>query len=408
MHGVKPFWRWMPFTVFSIALLVARLAAAELPEALPEARQSVEIIAAGDRPTTLALQARLLPWLDARDVRLGWSFRTSIEPREVLARQAPEFSLLARIWLDLRSSTRAILYVVDTRGDRFLVRVLSVPGGYDEVARESLGNILESTLDALLLGGEVGLSRASATAQVERELGSLDDPSRDGTDVATFEVATADTPDTPLPGLAPLSEEAVNRAPAHSVGLFDAILLGASVDTLRDTEALRVAPQLSTYIFGATPAALAVFGGLSAGYSLPATWSGAEAGVELHGPSLRLLGGVRRRGLGATWRAAAGVGVELLHVSPRAYHNDARPVDAFWIASPLLCGRLAFEPELTDRWFLSFALGADLDLAGHHFDIDRAGTRSTVLQPWRVRPVALVALGFSAPRDPFSSPPLQP
>lgn len=401
MYGTKRLWAWVQLLLLVFTLSVASSASAERPPAW----HSVEIVAAGDRGTTLALQARLLTWLDARDVRLGWSFRTSIEPRKVLATKLADDAVLARIWLDLRHPNRAMVYVVDTREERFLVRVLSVPDGYDEITRESLGNILESALDALLLGGEIGVSRASATTQVERELGTLDDPNRPN---RPNRAVTATAPMQPQSRPESSTKMPDTQPPVRTTGLFDAVSIGARIDTLSGTDALRVAPQATTYVFGASPAVTAAFGWLSAGYTLPSTWSGTEAGVELHGPSVHLLGGLRRRSPSATWRAAAGVGIELLQVEPQSFTTDARPVDAFWIAAPLVSARLAFEPQVTDRWFLSFALGADLDLAGHHFDIAQGDTRSTVLEPWRVRPVALVALGFSVPRDPFSSPPLQP
>ena len=348
-------------------------------------QRSVDVIAAGDRATSLALQARLLPWLDARDVRLRWAFRSSIEPRKVLAQDTSGEAVLTRIWLDVRSAERAILYVVDTRGERFLVRVLPVSGVYDEVTRESLGNVLESAIDVLLLGGAIGLTRESATAQVERELGSLEDPAA---------------------GTTPEAVETSNRAPApereapqpestdSDVPVIAGISVGAGVDTLSGSDALRVAPQASVYFFGASSASWAGFGWVSASYHLPSTWSAPEAGVELHGPALQLLGGLRGRVARSVWRAALGVGAELTHVAPKSFSEDARPLAAFWIGAPLVSARVAFEPYLAEHWFLSLVLGADVDLAGHHFDIDQAGERTALLEPWRVRPLALVAVGF--------------
>jgi len=352
--------------------------------------RSVDVIAAGDRATSLALQARLLPWLDARDVRLSWAFRSSIEPRKVLAQETSGEAVLARIWLDVRSTDRAILYVVDTRGERFLVRVLPVSGDYDEVTRESLGNILESAIDVLLLGGEIGLTRESATAQVQRELGSLEDPAP-----APTPVAAATSSPAPAPADRAAEREAPLPEPADSdVLVITGVSIGAGVDTLSGNDAWRIAPQASVYFFGASAASLAGFGWFSAGYHLPSTWSAAEAGVDLHGPALHLLGGVRGRVARSVWRAALGVGAELTHVEPKSFDDEASPVAAFWIGAPLVSARVAFEPYLAERWFLSLVLGADLDLAGHHFDIAEGGTRTPLLEPWRVRPLALMAVGF--------------
>src|SRR5688572_2669263 len=71
---------------------------------------------------------------------------------------------LARVFVDLREPRRVTLWFVDPEHDRILVRQLDRSPGGDEVMREELGHILETSTEGLLSGAEIGLPRAKVMA----------------------------------------------------------------------------------------------------------------------------------------------------------------------------------------------------------------------------------------------------
>ena len=101
------------FVTLSLVVLCARSATAQV--ATPK---RVDVTAAGEPQVVDALQLRLRALLRDYPVELHWSHTTEIRPREVFAVQT---DALAKIWLDARGSSRAVLYLVDSAHERFLV-----------------------------------------------------------------------------------------------------------------------------------------------------------------------------------------------------------------------------------------------------------------------------------------------
>ncbi len=147
------------------ALLNSRTAWALEESFADEAQRRVEVVAAGERNVTAVLEPRLRLLLQDYPVALFFAVATDFRPRDVFA--SGNDACLARIWLDARVSTRAVIYLVDDAHERFLVRVVPLEHGYDEVAQESLGTIVQSSIEALLAGASVGVTRRDAEAQVD-------------------------------------------------------------------------------------------------------------------------------------------------------------------------------------------------------------------------------------------------
>jgi len=337
-----------------------------------QAEHSVAITAAGPPEPVALVEARTRALLRDVPVTISWSVRASFRPRDVFeSKDGPE---LSRIWLDLRDSARAVLYVVDVAHERFLVRVVPLESGYDEVAGESLGTILESSVEALLAGATLGVTREAAEEQVSA-LGAPES----------------------APQRAPASEPApaVDSAPVRSrraVPYQIAPQMDLRLQALSEGPVLLYGPE-----FGASllrPGRhLSVAAFLDLGYRSPVDWQVDGVGARFRGLGVRGGAGVRF-GLGARGSLAVlgTVGVDGLEVSPVVGDPAAEARDTFWIAMPMAGLHLDGEVEVAPDMWLWCSLGAEVDLMGHHFDMIEAGEPVTVLAPWRVQPVLRIGL----------------
>ncbi|MGE0789043.1 MAG: hypothetical protein AB7S26_25445 [Sandaracinaceae bacterium] len=339
-----------------------------------EEARSVEVTVAGDAASTSAIEEVIRGLVSPLAVTLRWTTAERIAADDVLALRIEDPSVVARVWVDLSSDERALIYIANTRNDRFLVRSVAVAGEYDEVARESIGQIVESSIGALLAGGEIGVSRDAAAREVERETG------------------VAPIPVPPPRRVAPPDPEPTRDEGPSPTYSFAALYHGEVLD---DRPSLRHAPELAAAI-GVTGGELDLVVWLAAQYHAPYELRGEPAGVHLDGGGVRVAIGVAYRPLSfLTWRTVIGGGVDLSWVRPEAYpwaHVEAYP--PFLLAAPI--GTLASTLELIVAGpFAVFAgVSADVDLAGNRFVVESPNGSIAVIDPWRVRVGWIVGCGF--------------
>jgi hypothetical protein len=80
---------------------------------------------------------------------------------------------LAHVYVDLREPP-LLVYIGDQGHARVLIRRVALPASFDEAAREEVGAIVSSAIDALCAGGTIGIVRARAAPEPP-----AGDPSRD-------------------------------------------------------------------------------------------------------------------------------------------------------------------------------------------------------------------------------------
>jgi hypothetical protein len=68
-----------------------------------------------------------------------------------------------RAFVDLTDDRNAALYFADRAGERFLVRQVALPDGLTALGRETLGQVLELSVRALLEDDQVGMTRAETS-----------------------------------------------------------------------------------------------------------------------------------------------------------------------------------------------------------------------------------------------------
>ena len=139
-------------------------AAAPAPEVRASRRpEAVDITLVGTTEAYDSLRARIgerMPF----GVPLLWSRIDRFNPLSELLRgpQTPQPASALRCWIDLADLHRATLYFADQRGERFLVRELPLSGRFDEVDQQSVAQVLELSVSALIENEEIGFSRAQA------------------------------------------------------------------------------------------------------------------------------------------------------------------------------------------------------------------------------------------------------
>jgi hypothetical protein len=364
--------------------LVAIAALAVLPvplRAQDAPRAALDVVAVGPGAALAAMADRVRS-LEARfPVAVRWTAVESIDVRAIVAPRAVDEGVFARVWLDLSNPERAVLFLANAGHDRFLVRVLPVSDDYGELTRESLATVVESAIDALLAGGQIGVDRGTAVREIEAQT---------GTPIAAKPPAPA----------APIASEAAPGAIAprrEETALQPALLITAQyrVDAVAAGPALRHGPQLGIAGSFGWGAAIDLLLGVSAQYVAPFSIDDAGRGVEQYGGGARIaVGATGRAGGNFNWQAALGGGIDRFRVEPAvAASTGLEAAEPFSITAPVatLFANFAWRPA---AW-IEFGLGAGLDVAlsGPHFDVQSGSARAQAISPWRVHPYGLVGIG---------------
>jgi hypothetical protein len=127
------------------------------------ATAKVVLIGAAAADTELPLLFREL--LGRKGVTVEIDRATRFAQDELLESDAPES---IRVFVVLDEPTRARLRFRGPDGERYLLRTVTLAGGLDAVGRELLGQVVESSVVALLHSTE-GMSRKEVTAALERD-----------------------------------------------------------------------------------------------------------------------------------------------------------------------------------------------------------------------------------------------
>lgn len=334
---------------------------------------SVRVVVAGDGATTLALEQHLVTLLSERHVQLELRRELEIRGQDVLNRPAHEETILANIWLDVTQESRALLYIKNARSDRFLVRTLPLENGYDELGRESLANIVESAIDVLLQGGEIGVTREEAEKQV---------------------AAQAPAPPDPPPAAAESTKITSNkRETSEESPLSPAIFAGVTGD-LTARSVARLSLRMGASLSGVRTARFTWFSSLEGGYAWSSPLESNDVRLEFETLGGRWVTGLRLAGGHIGWRLGLGGGLEAMRVTAEVKDPSLRVTSSLWVLTPLLSAMTSLDLALSERWFGVLSIGGDVALTTHDFEVVRGETAESLLSPWRVRPSSQLGIGF--------------
>ena len=313
------------------------------------------VIAAQKNGQATALRDNLLE-LFGRIEAIAWYRDTRrIDPEQLRGTAGPVPAALAYVWIDIGVAhpDRALVYLSGADQQRILQRTVLMPAGFDEVAREEIAQIVASSVDTLRAGAPLRVAKPD-------------------------DVLLTAPPRAPRGWLALGATGAAERwsdeqaaVPAFGLSAMLARRRGA-----REGDRFEPALWLTLDYHGATTSgpviALAMRGGSAALVALPG-W---------------------RLGRGVGVRAGAGVGLELLSVTPSL--GDAQSVVLLdpprWVTTPFARAALRLDVDLTGPFCAFVAATGDVNLRNNSYFVDNEGASQPVYTPSRFRPAALVGV----------------
>ena len=305
------------------------------------------------------LRAVLAELLERQGVTCSFSEAGRFEPEAFLGEPA-ERQLLVFVVIE---PGRAGLYFRSPHGDRFLLRKLALQHGLDELGKELVAQVVESSTLALLRSS-VGISRAEARAELEQE------------------TVREERAPPPLPA------PAVSRRPQRDSPSRFELGVGARYGVLWSGPDLGVSHGPAAELGVAYRTRVRLRLRASAEYWFPSSLSSSLMEADIGATALR---GVFDAGLplGAnrTLYAGIGAGTDLVRVEPvEPAGSEAVPAPAKTHTVPVVRLELGYEI----RWApieLGFAAFVDMSLVDTHYDVAGAsGETEPVGAPWPVRP----------------------
>lgn len=326
------------------------------------ARRVELVVVAGPAEGVQPFEAALREVLVAKRLGLASARKDTLTPEEVaLATTAsPEeaASIVARVFVDFTAAGHATLFLIDPRRGRIHVRRVTMAHGFDVVARESTLFVVEESIDAILEGREIGVSRE------EYQRGVVAPPS----------APAAASP--PSPPAQPAADETRLMLAAG----YDAVALGSGA--YQHAAKLVGAARLARVRISATARVAAPLS--IAGEGVQAQlWA---AGVSVSGAARIFVSGNLSVSVGL------GGGVDLTRVAPTVTSPDVQAAAVFWAPSPLLRTFVEIE-QLFGRVSVSIAVAGEAHLLAERYTVRTGDAGRDVFVPRRLRPEAAVLVG---------------
>ena len=338
-----------------------------------EAEPSAVVSLIGTEGAGAELSLVLSELLERSHVKAEIFAEGQFDPDSVLAAAEDD----ARIWIFvvIRDGHDARLYFRGPFGKRFLLRELSLPNGLDEVGRELIGQVVESSSVALLHSG-TGMTRDEATASLSRER----------------EAAPANAPAAPAKKPAPPRPSTTSERRATVVF---AIGEHEFVQWTQDGgPALGIGGEAALGVV--LPPGWALRGRIGGDYRAPESVTRAGVGATYSSFGFRG-GGDIGKGFGphAVYLGLF-AGADVNHAEARASASGVRATPASDGAAAVLRAELRY--ELTaGQFFIAAGPFADFATARTHYDLAEGRKTVRVVELWMVRPGISITLGWSTP-----------
>jgi hypothetical protein len=351
-----------------LLLCVCRLCLAAEPDIRPARRQVELIIGAGPNDTQL-LEPAMRDMLVKKGLAVDTTRKAVVTAQDVAAAIAPPKEAapsVARVLLDFTTPGQGTLFLIDPRRGRVYVRRMALAHGLDAVARASVRFVVEQSIDAILEGREIGVSRE------EFQRSALPPPP----------VAEA-PPAPPVPGAAP--------APAVTPGPRTELLLAGGYELVAmGSGEYQHAGEVAV---AARRARLQVAAAARLAAPISIAGDGAQARLSTAGINLAGAGTLARVGR-LSVNAGLAAGVDFTHVAPAVTSPGLLQAAAFWSAGPWL--RPFGEAEwMFGRVHLALAAGAELHLLAERYTVKTTTDTRDVFVPARVRPAASLLIGYA-------------
>jgi hypothetical protein len=352
----------------AVSFAVAGMLGGQPLLAMPSSRGEVKVIVAGSDQAFSAIAKSLTESLSFIAVAPQFERAASVDPRNVAENQPPAQPLLARLWIDAGTDREVILYITDAATSRVFVRRIALDQGLDTVAVEGLAFVAQSSLEALLTGKLIGMTRDD----FEHSLDAATPP----TVVRTPAVEKPVVPSPELSGanLAAPPLSSWHLGAGYELEVWDGATVRHALDLGLDHE--RGTLRFEIGLFG----------------TWPIEFHSGDSGASLFSSGVRL--GVSRPFAPTSHlRLVPGLGfaVELTRVHPELAALDAQPEPTYFAVDPTVRAVLGVEQTL-GRWSLRGICGADILARPVHYVVTRPTATETVATPWRLRPFVGIVL----------------
>jgi hypothetical protein len=294
------------------------------------------------------------------------------------------------VFIEVPSNRVARLSFRGPRAARFLLRELGLLDGLDDVGREAVAQVVDSSIDALMSFSLEGISRDEARAALAR---APSPPPAPGT-VVDLGPRTAKPAGPPVaPAAVPAT---VAKASAGRAGVVWRGWLAARYSAAYEGPDLGLAhgPGLEAGLERAGPR-LFLRARLVGERCFTQVITSPALGADVQDDVARLLidlgwSPVARQALSL----GVGVGIDATAIQPGpALAPNVTPTAATTHVVPVVPAELRYEVG-GDAWRVGVLVFADASLYATHYDLARAGTVERLATPWPVRPGAAVVIGL--------------
>jgi len=300
--------------------------------------------------------------LVAKGLEVVTTRRPVVTAQDVAAAIAPPdgaMPSLARVLLDFTVTAQATLFLIDPSRGRVFVRRMALPHGLDAVARASVRFVIEQSVDAILEGREIGVSRDE------------------------FQRSVLPSPPPPAPVQAhapPAPAPPPDRIQLLVAGGYEALAMGSG--EFQHAGKVTVAARFARVAIA-----------LAARVAAPISIAGDGVRARLSTAGVSASGAGRALDVGGfSVLAGLGAGLDFTRVTPAVMAPDLQPAAAFWALAPALTPFVEIE-RLFGRISVAVVAGAEVHLLDERYTV-RTGTETReVFVPGRVRPEAEVLVG---------------
>jgi hypothetical protein len=153
--------RWLVEALVVVCVCACARIGLAAPDARPTGRR-VELMMGAPANEAEALAVSIREMLAPKGLNVITTRKSVMTADDVAAAIAPPSEAtpsLARVLLDFAVAGQATLFLIDPPRGRVYVRRLALAHGLDAVARASVRFVIEQSIDAILEGREIGVSR---------------------------------------------------------------------------------------------------------------------------------------------------------------------------------------------------------------------------------------------------------
>lgn len=362
---IRPAVSWGAFLLFACSRICWGAGA----DAQPAGRR-VELIIGATPSEANLLEPSIREMLAPKGLTVLTERKRAVTAQDVATAIAPPKEAtpsVARVLLDFTVSGQATLFLIDPRRGRVFVRRMSLAHDLDAVARASVRFVIEQSIDAILEGRDIGVSRE------EFERGAVPPPP----EVAPARAAPAAA--TPAPAPAAL-EPTLAGTHLSLAGGYEIVPMGSS----EYQQAARI--EVGARFEGLQ---LAAVGRLAA----PLTVAGDGVRALLSSGGFGVVAAEKLTSVGSlSFTAGLGAGLDLTHVEPVVTTSGLQAQSTFWARAPWLEPFATLE-RLFGRVFLAITVGAEVHPLDERYTVKSGTETRDVFVPWRVRPAAAARIG---------------